>query len=52
MRTGLVPALVISTLVVHNTPAEKIVIADLLIMVPAVLAVVVTKWRDRGPDYT
>ena len=52
VKTGLVPALVISTLVVNSTPAEKIVIAGLLVLVPAVLAVLVTKWPDRGPDYT
>jgi hypothetical protein len=43
VRTGMVPALVISTLVVYNTPAEKIVVAGLLVLVTAVLAVVVTK---------
>jgi hypothetical protein len=52
VETDLVPALVISTLVINTTPAEKIVIAGLLVLVPAVLAVLVTKWLDRGPDYT
>ena len=52
MKTDLVPAVVVSAVAINTTPAEKTVIAGLLVMVPVVLAVLVTEWRDREPDYT
>ena len=52
VKTGLVPALVISTAVVNITTAEKTIIVGLLVLVSVVVAVWATRRRDRDPDYT
>jgi outer membrane protein assembly factor BamB len=52
IRAGLVPAVAMSTLVVNTTPAEKMVILGLLVLVSARLAVWATRWRGRDPEHT
>jgi len=52
IRAGLVPAAAASAITVSTTPAEKIVIVCLLVMVSVVVATWARKWRRRGPDYT
>jgi len=48
VRTGLVPALVISTVVINTTPAEKIAILGLLVLVPIAVTIMATRHRRRG----
>jgi len=50
VRAGLLPAVVMSTLAVNTTPAEKTAILGLLALVS--VTVCVTRWRRRGPKYT
>jgi hypothetical protein len=52
VRAGLVPAVVISTVVVNTAPAEKMAMVGLLVLVSVVVAVWVTRRRVRGPEYT
>ncbi len=52
VRAGLLPAVAMSTIAVNTTPAEKMVIAGLLVLVSVALAVWATRRRDRGPEYT
>ena len=52
VRTGLVPAVVISTVVINTSPAEKMAIVGLLVLVPVVVAVWVTRRWGRGLQYT
>ena len=49
VRAGLVPAVVMSTVAVNTTPAEKIAIIGLVALVLVALAVWITRWRGRGP---
>jgi len=51
VRAGLVPAVVMSTVVVNTTPAEKAAIVGLLALVSAALAIWAMKRRGRGPEY-
>jgi hypothetical protein len=48
VRVGLAPAVVISTVAVKTTPAEKMAIAGLLVLISVAVAVWVTRWRGRG----
>jgi len=52
VRAGLVPAVVMSTVVVNSTVSEKMVILGLLVLVSVVVAVSATRRRGRGPEYT
>jgi len=52
VRVGLVPAVVMSTIAVNTTPAEKIAIIGLLVLVSVALAVWATRRWGRGPEYT
>ena len=52
VKAGLVPAVAMSTVAVNTTPAEKIAIIGLLVLVSVAVAVWATKRRSRGPQYT
>ena len=52
VRVGLVPAVVISAVAVNTSPAEKMAIVGLLVLVSVALAVWATRRRGRGPEYT
>ena len=52
VRAGLLPAMAMSTVAVNTTPAEKIAIAGLLVLVSVALAVWVTRRRGKGLEYT
>jgi hypothetical protein len=51
VRAGLMPAVVMSTLVVNTTPGVKAAIAGLLILISVIVAVRVTRRRGRSPEY-
>jgi Leucine-rich repeat (LRR) protein len=52
VRAGLLPAVVMSTVAVNTTPAEKTAILGLLALVSVALVVSATRRRGRGPEYT
>jgi len=52
VRAGLLPAVAMSTVAVNTTPAEKIVIASLVVLVSVAVAIWATRRRSRGPEYT
>jgi hypothetical protein len=52
VRTGLLPAVAMSAVVVNTTPAEKIAVIALLVLASVALTIWVTRRRDRGPEYT
>ena len=52
VRTGLLPAVAMSTIAVSTTPAEKIAIIGLLVLVSVAVAVWVTRRRGKVPKYT
>jgi hypothetical protein len=52
VRAGLMPAVAMSTVAVNTTPAEKIAIVGLLVLVSVGVAIWVTRRRDRGSEYT
>jgi len=52
VRVGLLPAVVMSTAVVNTTPAEKMAIVGLLVLVLVALAVCAKRRRGRGPEYS
>jgi hypothetical protein len=52
VRAGLLPAVILSAIVVNTTPAEKVAIIGLLALVCVALAVWATRRRQRGPEYT
>jgi hypothetical protein len=51
MRVGLLPAVALSVVVVNTTPAEKIAIIGLLVLVSVGVAVWATRRRGRGSEY-
>jgi len=51
VRTGLVPAVAMSTAVVNTTPVEKAAIAGLLVLISVIVAVWATRRRGRDPEY-
>jgi hypothetical protein len=51
VRTGLVPAVAMSTVVVNTTPVEKAAIAGLLVLISVIVVVWATRRRGRGPEY-
>jgi hypothetical protein len=52
VRAGLLPAVAMSTIAINTTPAEKIVIVGLLVLVSVALAVWAKRRRGRGQQYT
>jgi len=52
VRAGLVPAVAMSTVIVDTTPAEKVAMIGLLVLVSVAVAIWVTRRLDRGPQYT
>jgi hypothetical protein len=52
VRAELVPAVAMSTVTVHTSPAEKITIIGLLALVSVTVAVWVTRRRGRDPQHT
>lgn len=52
VRAGLVPAVVMSTVVVNTTPAEKAAIVGLLALVSVAVTIWAMKRRGRGQEYT
>jgi len=52
VRAGLVPAVVMSTIVVNTAPAEKAAMAGLLVLLSVAMAVWATRRRSRLPEYT
>ncbi|MGA8848455.1 MAG: CFI-box-CTERM domain-containing protein [Dehalococcoidia bacterium] len=50
VRVGLVPAVVMSAVAVNTTPAEKMAIAGLLVLISVAVAVWATRRRGRGPE--
>jgi hypothetical protein len=50
VRTGLLPAVAVSTVVVNTTEAEKIVVFGLLVLVSAAVAIWAIRRRERRPD--
>jgi hypothetical protein len=51
VRSGLAPAVVMSTVAVNTTMPDKIAIIGLLVLVSVALAVWATRRRDRGPQH-
>jgi len=51
VRTGLVPAVAMSTVAVNTTPVEKIAIVGLLVLVSVAVAVWATRRQGRGPEH-
>jgi len=52
VRVGLLPVVAMSTVAVKTTPAEKMGVVGLLVLVSVALAVWATRRRGRGPEYT
>jgi len=52
VRAGLLPAVAMSTIAVDTTPAERIAIAGLLVLVAVAVAIWATRRRGRGSQYT
>jgi hypothetical protein len=48
VRAGLVPAVVMSTVAVKTTPAEKMVMAGLLVLISVAVAIWARRRRDRS----
>ena len=51
VRVGLLPAVAMSTVAVNTTPAEKMVIVGLVVLVSVAVAVWATRRRGKGPQY-
>jgi len=52
VRAGLVPAVAMSTVVVNTTPAEKMGVVSLLVLVSVALVVWAKRRRGKGPEYS
>ena len=52
VKTGLVPAVAMSTIAVNTSLAEKAAIAGLVVLVSVALAAWAKRRRGRGPEYT
>ena len=52
VRAGLLPAVAMSAVAISTTPAEKIAIIGLLVLVSVVLAVWAKRRRGKVPKYT
>jgi hypothetical protein len=51
VRAGLIPAVAMSTVAVNTTPAEKIVIVGLLVLLSVALAIWATRRRGKSPQH-
>jgi hypothetical protein len=51
VRAGLLPAVAMSTVAVNTTPAEKMVVVGLLVLVSVTLVVWAKRRRGRSPEY-
>jgi len=51
VRTGLVPAVAMSTIAVNTSPAEKAAIVGLLVLFSVALAIWATRRRGKSPQY-
>jgi hypothetical protein len=51
VRAGLLPAVVMSIVVINTTSAEKAAIVSLIVLVSVAVAIWVTRRRGRGPEY-
>jgi hypothetical protein len=51
VRAGLIPAVAMSTVAVNTTPAEKIVIVGLLVLLSVALAIWAVRRRGKSPQY-
>jgi hypothetical protein len=52
VRAGLVPAVAISTAAVNTSPAEKTIVAGLLVLVSAAMGIWAARRRSRRPECT
>jgi len=52
VRAGLVPAVAMSTVAVNITPAEKMAMVGLLVLISVAVAIWAKKRRGKGPEYT
>ena len=52
VRAGLVPVVAMSAVAVNTTPADKVAMVSLLVLASVAVAVLVTRRRGRGPEYT
>jgi hypothetical protein len=52
VRAGLVPAVAMSTVAVNTTPAEKIAMVGLVVLVSMAVIIWATRRRRRGQEYT
>ena len=52
VRTALVPAVTVSAIVINTTPAGKIAILGLLVLISVAIAIWVTKRRGRRQEYS
>ncbi|MCD6391719.1 MAG: hypothetical protein J7L92_07010, partial [Dehalococcoidia bacterium] len=51
VRAGLVPVVVMSTMVVKSAPVEKAAMAGSLILISVIVVIRVTRRRGGGPEY-
>jgi hypothetical protein len=51
VRAGLVPAIAMSTVAVNTTPAEKMAILGLLVLISVAVAIWAMRRRGRDPEY-
>jgi hypothetical protein len=51
VRAGLAPAVAVSAVIVNTSPADKIVIAGLLVVLVVAMAVWVTRRRHKSSQY-
>jgi hypothetical protein len=49
VRAGLMPAVAMSTIAVNTSPAEKIAIVGLLVLLSVALAIWLARRRDKSP---
>jgi len=52
VRAGLAPAVAMSAVAVQTTPADKMALVGLLVLVSVTVAVLATRRRGRGPERT
>jgi hypothetical protein len=52
VRAGLLPAVAMSAIAVNTSPAEKMAIVGLLVLVSVATALLTARRRNRGPEYT
>jgi parallel beta-helix repeat protein len=52
VRTGLIPAVAMSAVIVNTSPPEKMAMIGLLLLVSVAVAILLTRRRSRGSEYT